>query len=436
MNYQQALEFIHGRHRFKKNPDLETMKLLLSKLDNPQEDINAIHVAGTNGKGSTVAYLRNIFQADGKKVGTFTSPFLIRFNERISVDGNPISDSELIKLVEQIKPIVEQLDVQLQSRAPTEFEVVTAMMFLYFAKHPVDVVIVEVGIGGLLDSTNVLNPKVSVITTIGMDHMQILGDTLEKIAFQKAGIIKDKTPVVVGNIAPSPLNVIKEQASSKQAPITILNQQFKTTSHRTNTGWKQEFDYEDEDRLIRHLVIKMVGDYQIDNASCAIKAYIEYQLQNSEDVNNFAISNGLLNTQWAGRFERVNDTPIVVLDGAHNIDAVQEISKLITEHFRNIDVHIIIAILSDKNYMEMLNTLGKLSNVHMTLTEFQAYGNRKAVDMPKIIKNIQSVNPVSFESDWRMAVAKVANEMSDDDMMLITGSLYFISDVRKLFVTK
>lgn len=216
MNYNDAINYIHGRKQFKKHPNLDTIKLLLSKLDNPQNKINAIHVAGTNGKGSTVAFLRNLFQADGYSVGTFTSPFIIKFNERISVNGVPITNDELVQLVEEIKSIVDIMDTELGLNAPTEFEIITAMMFKYFADNPVDVVIVEVGIGGILDSTNVFTPKVSVITTIGYDHMKILGNTLSEIAAQKAGIIKPRVPVVVGNLPDDALNVIKKTAQQKK----------------------------------------------------------------------------------------------------------------------------------------------------------------------------------------------------------------------------
>ncbi|WP_369395586.1 bifunctional folylpolyglutamate synthase/dihydrofolate synthase [Lentilactobacillus senioris] len=190
--YEDALAFIHGRGKFKKIPTLKRMQRFMDLLeDPPQTKIRPIHVAGTNGKGSTVAFLRSLFEQQNLTVGTFTSPFLIKFNERISVNGIPITDNEVTELARKVKPIVDQLDQELpEGGPPTEFEIVTAMMFIYFASHPVDVVIVEVGIGGLYDSTNVLTPALSIITTIGYDHMQILGNTLTEIATQKAGIIK------------------------------------------------------------------------------------------------------------------------------------------------------------------------------------------------------------------------------------------------------
>ncbi|MGQ2283115.1 bifunctional folylpolyglutamate synthase/dihydrofolate synthase [Apilactobacillus kunkeei] len=433
MDYETALSFIHGRYKFKKHPSLDIIKDLLNRLGNPQKDINAIHVAGTNGKGSTVAYLRNIFQADHKTVGTFTSPFLIKFNERISVDGKPISDDDLVELVEKIKPIAEEMDKTIPGGGPTEFEIITAMMFLYFANHSVDIVIVEVGIGGILDSTNVFEPIVSVITTIGMDHMKLLGDTIPKIASQKAGIIKHKRPVVIGKVDSDAMKVFKDKASEIDSPLYAYESQFNTSKPVMNNNWQQSFDYEDDDNLVRNIKTSLLGFYQPHNAACAIKAYVLHQQEENEIVNNSSIIRGIANTTWPGRFERVNDQPLVVLDGAHNIDAVNEIKKLLTKDFASNEIYIIIGILADKNYMGMLNVLGSIKNVHLVLTKFEAYGSRQSVDVDEINGQIRSENPVSVIDNWKQAIAQTAGEMSEDDMILITGSLYFISDVRKLF---
>ncbi|CAI2662798.1 Folylpolyglutamate synthase [Apilactobacillus kunkeei] len=433
MDYETALSFIHGRYKFKKHPSLDIIQDLLNHLGNPQKDINAIHVAGTNGKGSTVAYLRNIFQADHKTVGTFTSPFLIKFNERISVDGNPISDNELVELVEKIKPIAEEMDEKIPGGGPTEFEIITSMMFLYFAKHPVDVVIVEVGIGGILDSTNVFEPTVSVITTIGMDHMKLLGDTIPKIASQKAGIIKQNRPVVIGKVDDDAMEVLKNKAVEFDAPLYSYGSEFNTSKPVMNNNWQQSFDYEDDDNLVRNIKTSLLGFYQPHNAACAIKAYVLHQQDKGKKVNNLAIVSGINKTTWPGRFERVNDQPLVVLDGAHNIDAVNEIKKLLTKDFSSSEIYIIIGILADKDYMDMLNILGSIKNVHLVLTKFEAYGSRQSVDVDEISGQIKAENPVSVIDDWKQAIAQTAGEISEDDMILITGSLYFISDVRRLF---
>ncbi|WP_105957163.1 bifunctional folylpolyglutamate synthase/dihydrofolate synthase [Apilactobacillus quenuiae] len=432
MNYEEALNFIHGRTKFKKHPNLNTIKLLLKKLNNPQDKINGIHIAGTNGKGSTLAFLRNIFQAEGLKVGSFTSPFLIRFNERISVNGMPISDKEIVDLVSIIQPIVKCMDEELEHGGPTEFEIVTAMMFLYFAKHPVDIVLVEVGLGGLLDSTNVFKPKVSVITTIGYDHMKILGNTLGEIANQKAGIIKNNVDCVIGKLPSEALEVIKNVCYEQKSNLFVPEQDY-FISDCNEKSWKENFSFSNNLISIDNLSINMLGQYQIDNAACAIETYIRYKKNNYQSINYKIIREGLINTFWAGRFEKLNDKPTVVIDGAHNEPAVLELSKLLKHHFSNNEIYIVLAILSDKQYLKMINTLANINNVHLILTEFSGPENRKSAALNHILEAVNAKHPVKFVPKWKIAIMKSVNEMSNDDLLLITGSLYFISDVRKLF---
>ncbi len=431
MNYDEALQYIHGRKKFKKHPDLNTIKLLLSILGNPQDKINAIHVAGTNGKGSTVSFLRNLFQASGHSVGTFTSPFIVRFNERISVNGEPISDNDLVSLVENIKPIVDELDIKMGLQAPTEFEIITAMMFKYFADNPVDVVIVEVGIGGILDSTNVFMPKVSVITTIGYDHMKILGNSLSEIASQKAGIIKPKVPVVVGNLPDDALNVVEKAAQKNNSSIDVLSKTFKVTK-KYSSGWLEKFDFNNGILKVSDIKIKMLGDYQIHNAACALQAYLTYQILLKRHISVGDIKRGLLNTRWAGRFEELNSSPMIVIDGAHNEPAVKELTKLINNHFDDKEVYIILAVLADKQYIKMIKLLLKIKNLHLILTEFEGVGNRKAADLEKLTTQLNN-DSVDFIANWQLAIARTTSQMSDEDVLIITGSLYFISDVRRLF---
>lgn len=433
MDYESALDFIHGRYKFKKHANLDTIKRLLKELGNPEKSLKIIHVGGTNGKGSTVSYLKNIFMAEGKTVGTFTSPFITRFNERISVNGQPISDDDLVELVTTIKPIVDKLDLELAEDGPTEFEIITAMMFLFFSQQPIDVAIVEVGIGGILDSTNVLTPVVSVITTIGMDHMQLLGNTIQEIATQKAGIIKDKRDVVIGNVNDEAMEVFIAETKAKKSALYAFDNQFTISNLKNTNRWTQTFDYEDDQVVIRKLESQLLGEYQSHNAACAIKAYLLYKKFENEDASRDAIVDGIKKTTWPGRFEKVNELPLVVLDGAHNVDAMNQLKKLIKNYFSGTEIYIIIGILSDKNYMEMLNIIGSINNVHLVLTKFEAYGSRQSADVDQIASSIKSKNDVQVIDDWREAIANVASEISDDDMILVTGSLYFISDVRKLF---
>ncbi|MHA8110892.1 bifunctional folylpolyglutamate synthase/dihydrofolate synthase [Lactobacillaceae bacterium Melli_B4] len=430
--YEEALAFIHGRVKSHKNATMDRMHLLMQKLDHPERQFKSIHVAGTNGKGSVVAFLRNLLQEAGMNVGTFTSPFLIRFNERISVNGIPISDAEIVRLVNRVKPIVDEIDEMMPNEGPSEFEVLTAMMFAYFAEGHADVVIVEVGIGGDNDSTNVVEPDLSVITTIGYDHMQFLGNTLESIAEHKAGIIKPNTPVVIGRIDDGPKQVIEKVATDQHAELSALGEQFNAIFELTS-GWHEQFKFSNPELTIDNLKLNLMGDFQIDNAAVAIQAFIQFTRQHHLPIDVAMIKRGIANTQWAGRFEKLNDQPLIVIDGAHNMPAIKEIEKNIKNHFSDREIYIILAILADKQYLQMIETLAKIKNVHLVLTEFRGAHQRSAADLSSLVDSIDAQNEINFIDNWQAAIVATTNEMDQDDMLLITGSLYFISEVRALF---
>lgn len=430
-NYDEALSFIHGRTKFKKSDHLNRMRKFLELLDNPQKDLSAIHVAGTNGKGSTVAYLRDLLMAQGYTVGTFTSPFLIRFNERISVDGQPISDSELIKLVNRVQPVVADLDAHYPEGGPTEFEIITAMMFLYFNSQ-VDVAVIEVGIGGLLDSTNVFTPAVSVITTIGFDHMKILGNTLPEIAAQKAGIIKQEVPVVAGRLPKSAMQVVAANAAENNSSLYRVGHEVITTI-KSETGWQEKFDYQFSDQKFKGLTISMLGDYQVDNASCALTAFILYQKQQHQPVRESDVSHSLAKTVWAGRFEPLNQEPLIVIDGAHNEPAIEELRALLKQRFSDNEIYVLFSVLADKQHDKMLATLRTVPNLHIILTTFQGPGTRAVTDPKALAAQYDKDDRIEVIDNWQLAIGTILQRMSSEDLFLITGSLYFISDVRAFF---
>jgi dihydrofolate synthase/folylpolyglutamate synthase len=314
MNYEEALAFVHGRPRLRKAPTLKRMRQFLTELGNPQTKIQAVHVAGTNGKGSTIAFLTSLLGQEGRQVGTFTSPFITRFNERIAVNGQPISDEAVANLVTQVRPVVEKMD-QTELGGPLEFEIVTAMMFLYFAQHPVDVVLVEVGIGGLYDSTNVFTPLVSVITNVGWDHMALLGNTLPEIAQQKAGIIKPHVPVVTGVQVPEALTVIKRVANEQHAPLMVLDDDFKLTGDPA--------DFESNDCHVSNIKSGLLGVYQLKNLAVSIQAAVVLSRQRGWKLSDDQIRRASLQARWPGRMEIMQQEPLVVLDGAHNLPGVQ-----------------------------------------------------------------------------------------------------------------
>ncbi|MFC6260427.1 bifunctional folylpolyglutamate synthase/dihydrofolate synthase [Levilactobacillus fujinensis] len=431
--YAEALQFIHGRDRFKKKPTLNRMRQFMHILGDPQEQLkDTIHVAGTNGKGSTVAFLRDLFMAEGQTVGTFTSPFITRFNERISTDGQPISDADLVTMVNRIQPVVTRLDAELAEEGPTEFEIDTALMFCYFASHPVDIVIVEVGLGGLYDSTNIIQPAVSVITTIGMDHMKILGDTIPKIAAQKAGIIKPNVPVVCGRLTPDALDVMDQTATKNQTEVRALNRDFHVQD-QPESGWGERFDYAWNDLRWHHLEIDLLGQYQIDNAATALTAFITYHQLRKLPYDIADIRVGFKHTVWPGRFERLTNEPLIAIDGAHNEPAMVEMVRLLRQHFKQHDIYIVLAVLADKQYEKMVQTLLKVPNVHIIVTQFQGPGKRTAATPQALEDAVASNRRVTMAADWPSALKEAMANISADDLILLTGSLYFISEVRQYF---
>ncbi|MFC6181424.1 bifunctional folylpolyglutamate synthase/dihydrofolate synthase [Lactiplantibacillus daowaiensis] len=433
-DYETALAFIHGRTKFKKIPTLDRMRTFLQALGDPQLKVTGIHVAGTNGKGSTVADLRELLMADGLTVGTFTSPFIVRFNERISVDGTPISDDDLVALVQQVEPVVAQLDATLPTGGPTEFEIITAMMFLYFATQPIDVAVIEVGLGGLYDSTNVWTPQVSVITTIGYDHMQILGDTLTAIATQKAGIIKANVPVIVGKLPAEAQAVMVTTAAERQAPLQTLGETF-TTKLLAPQGWGERFDFNNADAHFKGLTTPLLGDYQVDNAAVALQAYLTYHRLQQTPVAVRDIRQALAQTQWPGRLEVLNQDPLILIDGAHNEPAMTELAATIKARFGQQTVYLVLAILADKQHTQMIQTLAALPNVHLVLTQFAGPGTRTVTDPTMLEAELPTGQTAPIFADWQSALVEVTQQMSSDDILLLTGSLYFISDVRAYFKT-
>lgn len=422
MNYEEALAFVHGRPRLRKAPTLKRMQQFLTELGNPQTKIQAVHVAGTNGKGSTIAFLTSLLGQEGRQVGTFTSPFITRFNERIAVNGQPISDEAVVHLVTQVRPVVEKMD-QTELGGPLEFEIVTAMMFLYFAQHPVDVVLVEVGIGGLYDSTNVFTPLVSVITNVGWDHMALLGNTLPEIAQQKAGIIKPHVPVVTGVQASEALTVIKRVANEQHAPLMVLDDDFKLTGDPA--------DFESNDCHVSNIKSGLLGVYQLKNLAVAIQAAVVLSRQRGWKLSADQIRRASLQARWPGRMEIMQQEPLVVLDGAHNLPGVQALKQSLQTYWQDRTIHILAAILDDKLFQPMIDELLTIPNAQLTLTNFQNPLHRQVVQPGELVAN--EARQINYEANWRTALRQLIKQVNPRDVVIITGSLYFVSEVRPLF---
>lgn len=430
--YDQALNFIHGRTQFKKIPTLTRMRKLMHLLGDPQDELTMVHVTGTNGKGSTVAFLRSMLMAAGYEVGTFTSPFITRLNERISLNNQPIEDQLLVQYTNRVKVVVDQLDQTLLEGGPTEFEIITAIMFLYFKDVDPDIVVVEVGIGGLYDSTNVIVPVVSAITTIGYDHMKILGNTLGEIASQKAGIIKHGVPVVIGQL-PKPAQTVIEQ-TAKQMGSQVLVPGTDYLVHQVGQNqMTTKIEYVKEP-FGRHLAeLSLFGDYQVGNAGVAITTFVTLMTQLKQPVDWDAVRQGLGSATWPARMEVVNEQPLIMLDGAHNLPAMQALKQTIIHDFTDRDVYLLVAILADKQTHAMIEELNSLSNVHLTVTTFAGPKvKRPGAEISQLIDN-QVGAQIKVADDWQTGLVQLVNQMSSDDVLIITGSLYFVSDVRHYF---
>ncbi|UDB48577.1 bifunctional folylpolyglutamate synthase/dihydrofolate synthase [Bacillus safensis] len=428
-NYHEAIEWIHSRLAFGVKPGLERMKWLMNRLGNPEQSIKAVHVAGTNGKGSTIAFTRSVLQGAGYSVGTFTSPFILTFNERISVNGAPIEDEEWLSLVNEIKPLVDELD-QTELGAATEFEIITACAFAYFAHvHQVDFVLLETGLGGRLDSTNIAVPILTAITSIGHDHMAILGDTLEQIAAEKAGIIKEGIPMITAVHQPEALAVIQNTAKEKNAECISL-QDTCSFDEQQPTETSERFTLRTSKRQYPQLETGLIGTHQRQNASLAVLLIEWLEQEGYISVTEEQIYEGIRQAVWAGRFEKVKDHPPVYLDGAHNEEGIDRLIETVQAHFSSKQVHICFSALKDKPYKQMIQKLEAVSSsIHFVSFDFP-----RAESAEKLYVCSQ-LDAKSYDDDPR-TVLEFIQKKSDDPsaVILVTGSLYFISDIRNRMI--
>lgn len=398
------------------------MEWMMDKLDHPEKKIPTIHIGGTNGKGSTVTYLRSILQASGLKVGTFTSPYFEHFNERISINGHSISEEDLVKITNVIKPLSDELE-QTELGSPTEFEVITAMSFYYFAEvAPVDLAIYEVGLGGRFDSTNIITPQISIITSIGLDHINILGNSYEQIAFEKAGIIKPGIPILTAVKQPEAFNVIREKAAQMDAAIHRLGEHF-FIDHHVSLENGERFSLQTSKSYLENLEIRMLGQHQTENAALAVEAAI--LLAASYKIAEEDIRQGLKKAYWPGRFEIVSSSPLIVLDGAHNEEGIETLVVELKRRFPGRKKRLIFAALGDKKVDNMIK---KLDSVSQMIT-FVSFDFPRAANAEELYQ-FSSLAHKRAESDWQKAISEELRALESNEMLIITGSLYFLSEVK------
>ncbi|MGU7876697.1 bifunctional folylpolyglutamate synthase/dihydrofolate synthase [Streptococcus suis] len=387
---------------------MEKIEYALELLGNPQFAVPVIHVAGTNGKGSTIAFLRQLFQAHGLRVGSFVSPHMVSVHDRICIDSQPISDHDFQCYLQKVYDLEQEVAARYEPFR--YFEVMVLIMFLYFQDQQPDLALVEVGIGGLLDTTNVAAPALSVITSIGMDHQDLLGSTLREIAEQKAGIIKENVPVVLGPLCPETTAICRHIAQDKQASVYQFGQEFTYKAGQ----------FSNTDLELSELVLSLAGHHQEENAAVALQTFLLYMTNIQKDIQPQLIKQALAQTSWPGRLELVAQEPKIYLDGAHNVPAIERLVEFI--QVQEEPVTILFSALRRKDFQEMLELLEeKLPHTPLVLTSFAYDGalsekNRQGRDY---VEDYQQ-----FIEDW---------QSSEQGILIVTGSLYFISEVRRIF---
>jgi dihydrofolate synthase/folylpolyglutamate synthase len=422
--YREAIQWIHSRIKLGIHMGLARMQWMMERLGHPEKRLNAIHVGGTNGKGSTVTFFRSVLQEAGYHVGTFTSPYIEQFNERISVDGVPIPDEDMTSLVKIIKPLAEELE-QSELGPPTEFEVITAMAIHYFAElRPVDFVLLEVGLGGRYDSTNVVHPLLSVITNIGMDHTRILGDTIEKIAYEKAGIIKPGVPVFTAVKQKTAVRVIQDEAKRKNAAIYQLGADFFVEQYKPEADG-ETFAFSGKGTRLEHLELSLFGYHQTENASLALAGLLYLHDTKRIALNEGHIRQGLAKAHWPGRMEELGREPVVILDGAHNPEGIKAFVSTVKQRYKGKNITVVFAALEDKELESMLRLLGELDgNIYFTEFDFPRAASAAA------LKEASGIKDAKTERDWQILLPRLLDSMGSDEVLAVTGSLYFISQAK------
>ena len=425
MNYEEAIEFIHSTYKFGSRLGLKNITKLMELLGNPQDSYKIIHVAGTNGKGSTCSLINEVLMESGYKTGLFISPYLEEFTERIQINKQHIDKDSLARIAALVKSKIEIM-ISEGYEHPTEFEVVTAIGFKYFQEQSIDFLVLEVGLGGRFDATNVVKkPLVCVISSISYDHMDYLGDTLEKIAYEKAGIIKEGSPVVVYPQADSIKNIIKDVAVQKNAKVFEANihniKKFKSDI----TG--QWFKYlKDDVFYLPELKINLLGQHQLLNALTALLA-LEIMKNEGCNISSESVINGFSSCRFPGRFEIMSENPFIIIDGGHNIDGISHFTKTVKEYFKDKKIILFFGILKDKNPDEALNLILPISKEVYTLTPFSPRA-LKATELADLVKKHSDIKAIPLSSyDEILDVIKNADK---DDVIAFAGSLYMIGSVR------
>ncbi len=419
MTYKEAVEYIHSVYWKGVKIGLSRIEELLEMMGNPQDRLRYIHIAGTNGKGSTAAYCAEVLKNAGYKTGFFVSPYIRVFNERMQINNVPISDDELCEVTEYVKSFADKME-----QMPSEFEMVAAIAFEFFARNECDIVVLEVGLGGRLDATNVIKtPDVAAITAIDLDHTQILGETVELIAAEKAGIIKPKARVVVYDQQQSVKDVFAAVCAERGAEMTVTDSA--SLIDLGVDGTKQHFEYRGE-----RYTLSLLGEHQLHNAALAIDALTALRGRGFE-ISDYALKKGIAETTWPGRFEVLSENPIFVVDGAHNPHGFASAVAALRRHFPDRRVNFLIGVLSNKDWQPIIEMALPLAASFTVVTP----DNPRALDSAELAKYIREhgFDDVAFAKSPSDGVDMVMNRIKDGEMGMAAGSLYMVAEIRQHF---
>lgn len=418
MTYNEAIDYIHSVSNFFCKPGLERIKVLCDALGNPQDSLKFVHVAGTNGKGSFCAMLSNVLKEAGYKIGTYTSPYILRFNERIMVSGEPIADNELANICETVKNACETMQDK-----PTEFEVITAIGFEYFKRQNCDIVILECGLGGRFDATNIINtPLLSVITGIDFDHQNFLGNTIKQIAYEKAGIIKSNVPCLWCGDNKEAFEVISNEAKNNNSDLIICDHSEIVIKKATLEGTVFNFkEYE-------NVFLPLISLYQPNNAVNVLYA-VKQLLNSGFEISYENVLNGLKNTVWHARFEVINKNPLIIFDGGHNKQGVSEAVKSIKYYFKDTKVNVLTGVMSDKDYNFIAKEISSIAKKVYCITP----NNPRALNAHNYadIFNNNNVEALPFENIFDALKTAMNDCINGGNSLICLGSLYMYSDIIK-----
>ncbi len=421
---EQELEYLYGLERFGIKPGLAVMERMMHALQYPDRSFRSIHVAGTNGKGSTCAMIESILRHAGYKTALYTSPHLHTFHERVRVGGAPITNEALLRLIAEIRTVCER-----HSISPTFFEFTTALAFLHFSRSNIDIAVIEAGMGGRYDATNVIEPIVSVITNIGLDHMEFLGSTKQEIAKEKAGIIKEGVPVVTAEEHEDVLRVFAAEAEKKHAPILRTNDTVHTDLLDSGlTGQEVDVDIQRGETGIFRVHLPLLGLHQVANMATAIAAVL--QLGDAHVIDQAVLADGIMHVTWDGRLQVVSQNPLVIVDGAHNADGVYALECFLHEqHLSEKSGVLLFAAKKGRNADDSIERVVPL--FHTVVITEGAYMPESADALAR--QFARSGKRIISEPDVGRAIAAAMSHLDEGEMMLVTGSLYMIPEVLQHF---